>query len=61
MASSPRSRRVDGHPETSADTRFFTLRASGYTGPIDQDGHPVTIGVAAEILRRLADSTTEVQ
>jgi hypothetical protein len=36
------SRRVDGKPETAADTRFFDLRESGYTGPIDQDGYPVT-------------------
>lgn len=35
------SRRADGQPETPAETRFFDLRAGGYTGPIDQDGHPV--------------------
>jgi len=32
------SRRADGKPETAADKRFFDLRESGYTGPIDQDG-----------------------
>src|SRR5438105_3512078 len=35
------TRRVDGLAETDADRRFFDLRQSGYTGPIDQDGHPV--------------------
>lgn len=33
------SRRIDGKPETDTDKRFFDLRESGYTGPIDQDGH----------------------
>lgn len=33
------TRRVDGQPETPADTRFFDLREGGYTGPIDQDGY----------------------
>lgn len=32
------TRRWDGQPETEADTRFFDLRQSGYTGPIDQNG-----------------------
>lgn len=35
------SRRLDGKPETPADKRFLDLRASGYKGPIDQDGHAV--------------------
>jgi hypothetical protein len=48
------SRRLDKAPETPADTRFFDLRASGYRGPIDQDGYPVTTGPAAEILEHLA-------
>ncbi|MGO1055552.1 hypothetical protein [Crossiella sp. CA198] len=48
------SRRVDGRSETPADTRFFDQRATGYPGPLDQDGHPVTTGLAAEILTRLA-------
>lgn len=33
------TRRVDGKPEMPADTRFFDLRESGYTGWIDQDGN----------------------
>jgi hypothetical protein len=37
-----RSRRFDGKPETDADRRFFDLRSKGHTGPIDQDGYPVT-------------------
>lgn len=28
-------------PETESDTRFFDLRESGFTGPIDQDGNRV--------------------
>ena len=36
------TRRPDGTPESEADTRFFNLRESGYTGPIDQNGHAVT-------------------
>ena len=32
------SRRFDGEPETDADRRFFDLRESGYTGPVNQDG-----------------------
>jgi hypothetical protein len=44
------TRRVDGRPETAADTRFFGLRESGYDGPIDQDGYKVTSGRAVEIL-----------
>jgi hypothetical protein len=35
------TRRPDGEPETAADKRFFDLRESGYTGPIDQDGYAV--------------------
>ena len=49
------SRRADGKPETEADTRFFDLRASGYSGPIDQDGYPVTEDDAVEILHRLTN------
>jgi hypothetical protein len=44
------TRRVDGRPETAADTRFFDLRESGYDGPIDQNGYKVTTGRATEIL-----------
>lgn len=38
----PHTRRPDGKPETPADKRFFGLRESGYTGPIDQDGYKAT-------------------
>ena len=34
-----KSRRSDGRPETESDRKFFDLRASGYYGPIDQDGN----------------------
>jgi hypothetical protein len=44
------TRRMDGKPETAADRRFFDLRESGYTGPIDQDGHKATSGRAVAIL-----------
>lgn len=44
------SRRVDGKPETEADRKFFDLRESGYTGPIDQGGNKAEAGRAAEIL-----------
>ena len=44
------TRRVDGKPETAADTRFFELRESGYDGPVDQDGRKVTSGRAVEVL-----------
>lgn len=34
------TRRVDGQPETEADSRFFDLRdIEQYRGPIDQDGY----------------------
>jgi hypothetical protein len=36
------TRRLDGKPETDADKRFFDLRESGYTGPINQDGYAVS-------------------
>lgn len=45
------TRRVDGKPETAADERFFDLRQSGYTGPIDQDGRKAQTGRPAEILK----------
>jgi hypothetical protein len=35
------TRRLDGKPETDADKRFFDLRESGYTGPVNQDGYAV--------------------
>jgi hypothetical protein len=49
-----KTRRFDGKPETAADERFFDLRASGYRGPIDQDGNKDTSSEAAAILRRMA-------
>lgn len=51
------SRRLDGKPETAADARFFNLRESGYTGPVDQDGYAVTEGPDADALRRMAALT----
>ena len=44
------TRRPDGRQETASDRRFFDLRESGYTGPIDQDGRKVTSGRAADVL-----------
>lgn len=44
------TRRVDGEPETAAETRFFDLRESGYTGPIDQNGRKDETSRAAKIL-----------
>lgn len=32
------SRNWDGSPESPKDKKFHDLRASGYKGPIDQDG-----------------------
>jgi hypothetical protein len=40
--------------DKTADQRFFALRESGYTGPIDQDGDKAGTGPAAEILAALA-------
>ncbi|GGQ88301.1 hypothetical protein [Couchioplanes azureus] len=53
-----KSRRFDGKPETAADKRFFDLRASGYTGPIDQNGNKDTTSESA-ILRRMAQRRGE--
>lgn len=36
-----RDRTWDGSPETPAETRFFDLRESGYTGWIDESGYAV--------------------
>jgi hypothetical protein len=44
------TRQADSKPETAADRRFFELRESGYTGPIDQDGRKVTSGRAVDVL-----------
>jgi hypothetical protein len=53
------TRRIDGKPETDADRKFFDLRDSGYTGPIDQDGNAVTTGPDADTLRRMAQDRGE--
>lgn len=53
------SRRWDRQPETATDKKFFDLRESGYTGPIDQDGNKVTSGRDAEILKAMADRRGE--
>ena len=53
------SRRFDRKPETPSDTKFFDLRESGYTGPIDQDGNKDTTSEAAGILRRMANRRGE--
>lgn len=37
------------------DEKFLTLRASGYIGPIDQDGNKVTDGPVADILDALRE------
>jgi hypothetical protein len=50
------TRRVDGRPESAADTRFFDLRESGYDGPIDQDGCKSTDSRAVEILAAMRRS-----
>jgi hypothetical protein len=54
-----KSRRWDGKPETDKDKKFFDLRQSGYTGPIDQDGNKVTSGPDAAALRRMAQQRGE--
>lgn len=38
-AARPKVSPVTGRPLSDADHRFFDLRASGYTGPINQDGY----------------------
>lgn len=56
----PASRRGwDGSPLNEKDKRFFGLRDSGYTGPIDQDGYPATTGEAADTLRYMAERRGE--
>lgn len=53
------TRRFDGKPETEADRKFFDLRESGYTGPVDQDGNADTTSESAAILRRMAQNRGE--
>jgi hypothetical protein len=45
----------DGSPLSEKDRRFYALRESGYTGPIDQDGYPDTTSEAAGTLRYMAE------
>jgi hypothetical protein len=44
------TRRPDGEAETAADTRFFDLRESGYTGPVDQDGRKAAGSRAGQVV-----------
>lgn len=43
---------------TAADRRFLALRASGFTGPINQDGYPETDAAILAIFASL-DAATE--
>jgi hypothetical protein len=45
--------------DTEADQRFLTLRESGYTGPIDQDGHPATDLEILDIFASLNEATPQ--
>jgi hypothetical protein len=49
----------DGQPLDEGGRRFYALRDSGYTGPIDQDGYPDTTSDDAATLRRMADRRGE--
>lgn len=51
-----RSRRPDGRPETDADRKLFDLRASGYNGPIDQDGNIPDPATASPLMRRALET-----
>lgn len=53
------SRNWDRSPETESDKRLHDLRASGYKGPIDQDGNADTTSEGANILRRMAEARGE--
>ncbi|OHU47260.1 hypothetical protein BKG82_26770 [Mycobacteroides chelonae] len=48
----PKSRRIDGKPETEADRKLFDLRESGYNGPVDQDGNIPDPATASPLMRR---------
>jgi hypothetical protein len=54
------SRRFDGAPETDAERRLFDLRESGYTGWIDQNGHPVDGPTFVRTDTNPADTATEL-
>lgn len=47
------TRRADGLPETEVDTRLFDLRATDYTGPIDERGVATDDGHAARVAAAL--------
>jgi hypothetical protein len=59
MARIASTRRVDGKPETEADRKFFDLRESGYTGPIDQNGDMVTDPETLAIFARLSRTNAQ--
>lgn len=46
-------------PLSEKDRRFYALRESGWTGPIDQDGYADTTSDQAAALRRLAQNRGE--
>jgi hypothetical protein len=45
---------------TAADRRFLALRASGFTGPADQDGYPETDPAILAIFASLDQTTTRL-
>lgn len=50
-----KSRNWDGSPESAKDKKFHDLRASGYRGPIDQDGDKARVvgkGIHARIVKK---------
>ena len=49
----------DGELLGDRSRRLYALRASGYRGPIDQDGYPDTTSEGAAILRRMAEHRGE--
>jgi hypothetical protein len=49
----------DGSPLSDKDRRFYALRESGWTGPIDQDGYADTASDQAAALRRMAQNRGE--
>lgn len=49
-----KSRNWDRSPESAKDKKFHDLRASGYKGPIDQNGNKDTTSDGARILRDMA-------
>jgi hypothetical protein len=49
----------DGSPLSEKDRRFYALRESGWTGPIDQDGYADTTSDQAAALRHMATKRGE--